>query len=92
MQKKLTITIEENIYNDLHLVVGKGKISKFIERIIKPYITKDNLRLAYQTMAKDKQREKESAQYAERKHIKLMSRQEKDPCLKILRRQENEFS
>lgn len=65
MQKKLTITIEENIYNDLHLVVGKGKISKFIERIIKPYVTKDNLRLAYQKMAKDKQREKEACEWEE---------------------------
>jgi predicted CopG family antitoxin len=65
MQKKLTITIEENIYNDLRLVVGKGKISKFIEKIIKPYVTKDNLRLAYQTMAKDDQREKEACEWEE---------------------------
>ncbi len=63
MQKKLTITIQENIYNDLHLIVGKGRISKFIENIIKPYITKDNLRLAYQAMAKDKQREKEACEW-----------------------------
>jgi hypothetical protein len=65
MQKKLTITIQESIYNDLHLVVGKGRISKFIENIIKPYITTDNLRLSYQTMAKDKQREKEACEWEE---------------------------
>ena len=65
MQKKLTITIEENIYNDLRLVVGKGKISKFIEKIIKPYVTKDNLRLAYQIMANDDKREKEACEWEE---------------------------
>lgn len=65
MQKKLTITIEENTYYDLHSVVGKGKISKFIEKAIKPYITKDNMRLAYQEMANDKQREKEAYEWEE---------------------------
>jgi hypothetical protein len=63
MQKKLTITIEENIYNNLHLVVGRGRISKFIENIIKPYIITDNLRLAYQAMAKDGKREKEACEW-----------------------------
>ncbi len=65
MQKKLTITIEENIYNDLHSVIGRGRISKFIEKIIKPYVTKDNLRFAYQAMAQDKQREKEACEWEE---------------------------
>ena len=65
MQKKLTITIEENIYHNLHSVIGRGRISKFIERIIKPHITEDNLRLAYQEMAKDEQREKEAYEWEE---------------------------
>ena len=46
-------------------MVGKGRISKFIEKIIKPYVTKDNLRLAYQTMAKDEEREKEACDWEE---------------------------
>lgn len=65
MQKKLTITIEENIYNDLYSVVGKGKISKFIERAIQPLVTKDDLRSAYQQMANDGQREKEAHEWEE---------------------------
>jgi len=36
MQKKLTISIAENVYNDLYTVIGKRKISKFIENLIKP--------------------------------------------------------
>ena len=65
MQKKLTITIEENTYYDLHSVIGRGRISKFIEKAIRPYIAKDNLRLAYQEMASDKQREEEAHEWEE---------------------------
>jgi|TARA_B110000503_G_scaffold50343_1_gene81534 predicted CopG family antitoxin len=65
MQKKLTISIEENIYNNLHLVIGRRKISKFIENLIKPYITRDDIKLAYQEMARDKQREKEACEWEE---------------------------
>jgi hypothetical protein len=65
MKKKLTITIEEKVYKDLYLTIGKRKISKFIEKIIKPYVTNDNLKLAYQKMANDKQREKEAYEWEE---------------------------
>ena len=57
MQKKLTISIAENVYNDLYAVIGKRKISKFIENLIKPHIVGDNLSLAYQEMAQDAQRD-----------------------------------
>jgi predicted CopG family antitoxin len=65
MQKKLTISIAENVYNDLYTVIGKRKISKFIENLIKPYIVSDSLSLAYQEMANDEQREQEANQWTE---------------------------
>jgi predicted CopG family antitoxin len=65
MQKKLTISIAESVYNDLYAVIGKRKISKFIENLIKPYIVGDNLSLAYQEMAQDAQREIEACQWTE---------------------------
>jgi predicted CopG family antitoxin len=65
MQKKLTISIAENVYNDLYTVIGKRKISKFIENLIKPHIVGDNLSLAYQEMAQDAQREIEACQWTE---------------------------
>lgn len=65
MQKKLTISIAENVYNDLYTVIGKRKISKFIENLIKPYIVNDSLSLAYQEMANDEQREQEANQWTE---------------------------
>ena len=65
MQKKLTISIAENVYNVLYAVIGKRKISKFIENLIKPHIVGDNLSLAYQEMAQDAQREIEACQWTE---------------------------
>jgi len=46
-------------------VIGKRKISKFIENLIKPHIVGDNLSLAYQEMAQDLQREIEACQWTE---------------------------
>jgi len=65
MQKKLTISIAENVYNDLYAVIGKRKISKFIENLIKPYIISDNLSLAYQEISQDAQREIEFCESVE---------------------------
>jgi predicted CopG family antitoxin len=65
MQKKLTISIAENVYHDLYAVIGKRKISKFIENLIKPHIVSDNLSIAYQEMAQDAQREIEAYEWTE---------------------------
>ncbi len=65
MQKKLTITIEEQLYAGLYNVVGKRKISKFIETLIRPHVIKPNLEIAYKEMAKDKMREQEALELAE---------------------------
>lgn len=65
MQKKLTITIDEMVYNNLHIVIGKRKISKFIENLVKPYIKETGLKLAYQEMNKDVIREKEATEWTE---------------------------
>jgi len=65
MQKKLTITIDEMVYNNLHVVIGRRKISKFIENLVKPYIKDTGLKLAYQEMNQDIIREKEAAEWVE---------------------------
>ncbi|TVQ26515.1 MAG: addiction module antitoxin, partial [Spirochaetaceae bacterium] len=33
MQKKLTLTIDEEVYDGLRRVVGPGKISRFVENL-----------------------------------------------------------
>ena len=37
MQKKLTITLDAQVYKGLHTNIGKGRISKFIEDLVRPY-------------------------------------------------------
>ena len=39
MQKKLTISINEQVYNDLYAVAGTRNIGKFIEGLIKPHLS-----------------------------------------------------
>ena len=38
MQKKLTITIDEQVYDGLHRVIGPRKISQFIEGLVRPHV------------------------------------------------------
>jgi predicted CopG family antitoxin len=65
MQKKLTITVDEEVYQGLHKIIGPRKISKFVQEIVRPHVIRPNLESAYAEMAKDKQREKEAAEWAE---------------------------
>ncbi|MGR3319053.1 MAG: addiction module antitoxin [Candidatus Anammoxibacter sp.] len=65
MQKKLTISIDEVIYAGLYKVIGKRKISQFIEKLVRPYIERPALSQAYKEMADDEKREKEAAEWTE---------------------------
>lgn len=65
MQKKLTITVDEEVYEGLHRVIGPRKISKFVEGLVRPHVIRPNLESAYAQMAKDKKREKEALEWAE---------------------------
>ena len=65
MQKKLTVTIDEEVYEGLRKNIGPRKISKFIEELVRPYVIHPDLESAYAEMARDKKREKEAAEWAE---------------------------
>jgi len=65
MQKKLTITINEEVYLGLHQVIGPRKISKFVEELVRPHVIKHKLESAYKEMAKDRAREKEALEWSE---------------------------
>jgi hypothetical protein len=65
MQKKLTITLDERVYNGLHSVVGRRRISRFIEALVGPYVLSEDLEKAYQEMARDEAREAEALAWAE---------------------------
>jgi predicted CopG family antitoxin len=65
MQKKLTITVDEEVYEGLHKTIGPRKISKFVEGLVRPHVVRPNLELAYSQMSKDKKREAEALDWAE---------------------------
>ena len=65
MQKKLTITVDEEVYAGLYKTIGARKISKFIEELVRPHVVRPNLESAYAQMANDKNREEEAMGWAE---------------------------
>ena len=65
MQKKLTITVDERVYNGLHTVIGRRRISQFIESLVRPYVLGKDLEAAYRQMAQDEAREAEALAWAE---------------------------
>ena len=56
MQKKLTVTIDEEVYEGLRKVIGPRKISRFIKK---------EIYTAYKEMAADEVRESEALEWAE---------------------------
>ena len=65
MQKKLTISIDEQVYEGLYAVVGKRRISRFIEELVRPLVLNEGLEDAYMQMAQDEEREAEALVWAE---------------------------
>ena len=65
MQKKLTITIDEEVYEGLYEVVGPRRISRFIEDLVRPYVLYPDLEAAYAEMAVDEERERGALEWAD---------------------------
>ena len=65
MQKKLTVTVDEEVYEGLYKTIGARKISKFIEELVRPHVLRSNLESAYAEMSRDKRREKKALEWAE---------------------------
>ncbi len=63
MTKKLTITIDGEVYDGLYRVVGPRKISQFIEQLLRPHVM--DLNEAYREMSMDQAREKEALIWSE---------------------------
>ena len=65
MQRKLTVTIDEEVYDGLRAVIGPRKISHFIEELVRPHVVKKDMYAAYKEMAADSVRESEALGWAE---------------------------
>jgi len=65
MRKKLTITIDERVYKGLYDVVGRHRISRFIEDLVRPHVISQDLEAAYREMSQDVEREEQAYEWAE---------------------------
>jgi predicted CopG family antitoxin len=65
MSKKLTITVEDEVYTGLHTVIGRRRISRFLNDLAKPHVTRGDMAEGYRAMAADEAREREAAEWVE---------------------------
>ena len=66
MKRKLTIRVDEEVYQELHQQVGRGNISRFIEDLVRPHlVTSSDMEAGYRAMAEDVEREREAVAWAE---------------------------
>ena len=65
MQKKLTITVDEDVYEGLHKVIGRRRISQFIEDLVRPHVIGTDLEAGYRAMAEDEAREAQALEWSE---------------------------
>ena len=65
MQRRMTITMNEEVYEGLLRVVGRRKISAFLEKLARPHVLGGELAAGYQAMAEDAERESEALAWSE---------------------------
>jgi predicted CopG family antitoxin len=65
MNRKLTITVSEAVYEGLHRTIGKRRISQFIERLARPLVVPEDIEAAYREMAADDARERDATEWSE---------------------------
>jgi len=65
MLKKLTITVDADVYDGLHNVVGRRRISRFLNDLARPLVVNANLAAGYAAMAADEEREAEAVKWSE---------------------------
>lgn len=63
--KKLTITVDEDVYRALHEKIGRRNISRFLTNLAKPYVLHQDLMEAYRQMGADELREAEAEEWTE---------------------------
>lgn len=63
MHKKMTITLDESVYEGLHRTIGKRKMSQFIEDLVRPHVMDTNMDDGYKAMAADNERESEAIEW-----------------------------
>jgi hypothetical protein len=65
MSKKLTITVDDDVYEGLHTVIGRRRISRFLNNLARPHLMPRDLVEGYRAMAAYEVRERAATEWAE---------------------------
>jgi hypothetical protein len=65
MTRKLTISIDDQVYAGLHAIIGRGNIGAFLESLARPFVMRSDLAAAYAEMASEADREAEAKDWVE---------------------------
>jgi len=65
LQNKLTITVDSEVYDGLHALIGRRRISRFINDLARPHVVVGDRRAGYAAMAADEEREAEADEWCE---------------------------
>ena len=65
LNRKLTITVSEAVYEGLHRTIGRRRISQFIEKLARPHVVPQDLEASYRDMAADTEREQDALEWSE---------------------------
>ena len=65
MHKKMTISLDEAVYEGLYRTIGRRRMSQFIEDLLRPHVLDSSLDAGYQAMAADQERETEAKEWCD---------------------------
>ena len=68
MTKELTVMVDDEVYAGLHTVVGQRRISRFLNDLARPHVTKRELAEACRALVTDQERERKAAEWVD-KHL-----------------------
>jgi len=63
MHRKMTITLDEEVYEGLYRRIGRRHMSQFIEDLVRPHVVDTALDDGYKAMARDKAREADASEW-----------------------------
>ena len=64
MHKRMTITLDEAVYDGLYRTIGKRQIRQFIEDLLRPHVMDTALDEGYRAMAADTAREADAQEWS----------------------------
>lgn len=65
MLRKLTITVDAEVYDGLHSIIGRRRISRFLNDLARPHVVGQDLTAGYTAMAADEAREADADAWSE---------------------------